>query len=65
MELPLEPFTLVLELDAWNISERDGEQWGQSAGLRAAGKEPDRWRWIYGAPVSVGANGRRRRAGGP
>lgn len=49
MELPLEPFTLVLELDAWNISERTAEQWGQSAALRAAGTEPDRWRWVYGA----------------
>jgi hypothetical protein len=49
LELPLEPFTLVLELDAWNISERNAEQWGQSAELRAAGTEPDRWRWVYGA----------------
>ena len=27
LQLPLEPFTLVIELDAWNIRERD--DWGQ------------------------------------
>ena len=41
-----EPFTLVIELDAWNIRERD--EWGQSAKSRAAGKEPERWHWVYG-----------------
>ncbi len=46
MELPLEPFTLVLELDAWNIRERT--DWGQSAELRATGTEPARWHWVYG-----------------
>jgi len=44
--LEQEPFTLVIELDAWNIRERD--QWGQSAKRRAAGKEPERWHWVYG-----------------
>jgi hypothetical protein len=24
LQLPLEPFTLVIELDAWNIRKRDG-----------------------------------------
>ena len=48
MELPLAPFTLVIELDAWNISER-GADWGKSAERRAAGTEPDRWHWAYGA----------------
>jgi len=46
MHLPLEPFTLVLELDAWNIRERDA--WGQSAAVRARGEEPPRWHWVYG-----------------
>jgi len=41
-----EPFTLVIELDAWNIRERD--DWGQSARQRAAGREPQRWHWAYG-----------------
>jgi hypothetical protein len=46
LQLPLEPFTLVIELDAWNIRERD--QWGQSQALRAQGQEPSRWHWAYG-----------------
>ena len=46
LQLPLEPFTLVIELDAWNIRERD--DWGQSATLRAQGQEPGRWHWAYG-----------------
>jgi ssDNA-binding Zn-finger/Zn-ribbon topoisomerase 1 len=44
--LPQEPFTLVIELDAWNIRERD--DWGQSAHKRASGQEPQRWHWAYG-----------------
>jgi len=44
--LEQEPFTLVIELDAWNIRERD--EWGQSAKSRAVGKEPERWHWVYG-----------------
>jgi len=43
---PKESFTLVIELDAWNIRERD--DWGQSARQRAAGREPSRWQWVYG-----------------
>lgn len=46
LQLPLEPFTLVIELDAWNIRERD--DWGQSAALRDQGQEPSRWHWAYG-----------------
>jgi hypothetical protein len=46
LPLPEEPFTLVIELDAWNIRERD--DWGQSAARRAAGQEPRRWHWAYG-----------------
>src|SRR5207248_2136346 len=43
---PEQAFTLVIQLDAWNIRERD--QWGQSAKVRAAGREPQRWHWVYG-----------------
>ena len=43
---PESPFTLVIELDAWNIRERD--DWGRSAQRRAAGQEPQRWHWVYG-----------------
>jgi len=46
LKLALEPFTLVIELDAWNIRERDA--WGQSAALRSRGEEPPRWHWVYG-----------------
>lgn len=46
LQLALEPFTLVIELDAWNIRERD--DWGKSAEKRAAGQEPSRWHWVYG-----------------
>jgi hypothetical protein len=43
---PGEPFTLVIEMDAWNIRERD--DWGQTETRRAAGEEPSRWHWVYG-----------------
>lgn len=46
LQLALEPFTLVLELDAWNIRERD--DWGLSQALRQRGQEPCRWHWAYG-----------------
>lgn len=41
------PFTLVLELDAWNIRERD--DWGKTERQRAGGIEPERWHWVYAA----------------
>lgn len=43
-------FTLVLQIDAWNIRER-GEHWGLSEQLRAEGKTPEWWRWVYAATV--------------
>ena len=43
--VPPRPFTLVLEIDAWNIRERD--DWGKTAELRAQGGEPKRWHWVY------------------
>jgi hypothetical protein len=46
LPLPAQPFTLVIELDAWNIRERD--DWCQSASLRRQGLEPQRWHWVYG-----------------
>lgn len=42
---PLQPFTLVIEIDAWNIRERD--DWGQTETLRAQKKDPSRWHWVY------------------
>ncbi len=62
LQLPLDPFTLVIELDAWNIRERD-EHWGQSAALRAAGREPARWHWAYGG-TCFRLNQRAQTAGG-
>jgi len=50
---PAEPFTLVIELDAWNIRERNDEQWGQTEELRKQGQEPEWWHWLTAAPVFV------------
>jgi hypothetical protein len=44
---PVAPFTLVIELDAWNIRERN-DDWGQTEEQRAAGREPEWWHWVYG-----------------
>ena len=41
----LQPFTLVIQIDAWNLRERDG--WGQTAILRAKNEAPSRWHWVY------------------
>ena len=45
LELTLEPYQMIIQLDAWNIRERD--DWGQSGTLRRAGREPERWHWVY------------------
>ena len=49
LQLPLEPFTLVIELDAWNIRERD--HWGQSETLRQEEMTPPAGIGSMGAPV--------------
>lgn len=46
---PTADYTLVLELDAWNIRERD--DWGLSERLRRRGQEPQRWHWVYTATI--------------
>lgn len=46
---PSAPFTLVIEIDAWNIRERDN--WGLTEELREAGQETGRWHWVYTATV--------------
>lgn len=43
---PPEAFTLVIEIDAWHIRERDA--WGQAEALRSQGREPEHWHWVYG-----------------
>jgi hypothetical protein len=45
LELTLEPYQMIIQLDAWNIRERDA--WGQSGALRRQGREPERWPWVY------------------
>jgi hypothetical protein len=40
-----QPFSLIIEIDAWNIRERD--HWGQTEELRAQGEPLSRWHWVY------------------
>jgi len=44
-EFVLEPYQMIIQLDAWNIRERD--DWGKTQGLRRHGQEPERWHWVY------------------
>ena len=44
LERVLEPYPMIIQLDAWNLRERDA--WGQSAPLRRRGREPERWHWV-------------------
>lgn len=44
------PFTLIIELDAWNIRERD--DWGQTEAVRQEAVRqgqpaPSKWHWVY------------------
>lgn len=45
LELTLEPYQMIIQVDAWNIRERDA--WGRSQALRRHGQEPERWHWVY------------------
>jgi hypothetical protein len=40
-----EPFTLVIQIDAWNVRERD--HWGQTQKRRRQNLEIERWHWVY------------------
>ena len=44
---PPEPFTLVIQIDAWNIRERD--HWGQTRKMRQRQQEVKRWHGVYPA----------------
>jgi len=44
---PAEAFTLIIQIDAWNIRERDS--WGQTKRLRRKNPKFDRWHWVYTA----------------
>jgi len=46
---PEAPFTLVIEIDAWNIRERDN--WGLTKKMRDAGEDTGRWHWVYTATI--------------
>jgi len=46
---PPTPFTLVIEIDAWNIRERD--HWGKTKALLKAGNDLGRWHWVYTGTV--------------
>jgi hypothetical protein len=45
----LGPFTLIIQIDAWNIRERD--DFGKTRKLRRQGKEPERWHWVFTATI--------------
>jgi predicted membrane protein len=47
VDQPIKPFTLVIQIDAWNIRERD--YWGQTQKRRRHNLELDRWHWVYTA----------------
>lgn len=47
LDQPPKPFTLVIQIDAWNIRERD--HWGQTKIKRQRGEELKRWHWVYSA----------------
>lgn len=47
---PTAPFTLIIEIDAWNIRERD--DWGHTEevrqeALRQNQSPPSKWHWVY------------------
>jgi hypothetical protein len=44
---PAVPFTLVIQIDAWNVRERD--HWGQTQKRRRQNLEIERWHWVYTA----------------
>jgi hypothetical protein len=44
---PSAPFTLVIQIDAWNIRERN--HWGETQKRRRQNLELDRWHWVYTA----------------
>jgi hypothetical protein len=47
LDQPPAPFTLILQIDAWNIRERD--HWGQTQKRVRQNLDLDRWHWVYTA----------------
>ncbi len=52
---------MILQIDAWNMRERDA--WGGPAARRGQGQEPGRWHWVYPGTV-FGLDYRGQTAGG-
>jgi len=49
--------TLIIQIDAWNIRERD--HWGETEAMRKAGEDLGRWHWVYTATIyRLDKNGR-------
>jgi transposase len=44
---PITPSTLVIQIDAWNIRERDF--WGKTQAMTRRKEELNRWHWVYTA----------------
>ena len=47
--VPNKKYTLIIEVDAWNIRERDN--WGQTQLLKKIGNDTKRWHWVYTGTV--------------
>ena len=47
LDQPPKPFTMVIEIDAWNIRERD--DWGKTHARLKRGDKIERWHWVYTA----------------
>ena len=62
LPLPMEPFTLVIELDAWNIRERD--DWGRSGKSVRQGRSPNAGTGPMGASAFGWINGWKKTGGG-
>ena len=45
LDQPPQPFTLVIQIDAWNTRERD--DWGQTQAMHKRGEDLSRWHWVY------------------
>jgi hypothetical protein len=47
LDQPPKAFTLVIQIDTWNIRERD--QWGQTQARLKRAEKIERWHWVYTA----------------
>jgi hypothetical protein len=47
LDQPPKPFTMVIQVDTWNIRERD--DWGKTQAKLKRGEKIERWHWVYTA----------------